>query len=238
MELLIAMFFSALLITAIIQLVTVNVSSYRLQLAQSHLQASSQYAREALVSHISQAGYQPNPWDTSSHLTAITSDAVDNLSSAGDQLGLQRWSRQNCYGNDNPTLDADNLPAAWLLQVQIKVTPSDNLAMTCRYGADSGQLTTQMNNFGLVEDVESMQVLYAEDVDNNSVADIWVPANQWQQERNVRAIKVALLLASHEPFSHKATRQITLLDETLTTPADGRLRKASFITTAIRGRLP
>ncbi len=238
MELLIAMFLSALLITAIIQLVTVNVFSYRLQLTQSHLQGSSQYAREVLVSHISQAGYQPNPWDTSSYLAAVTNDAVDNFSSAGDQLGLQRWSRRNCYDNDNPALDANDLPAAWLLQVQLKVTASNNLAMTCRYGADSSQLTTQMNNFGLIEGVESMQVLYAEDVDGNGVVDSWVRASQWQQEANVRAIKVALLLASHQLFGQKATHQFTLLDETLITPADGRLRKASFITTAIRGRLP
>lgn len=238
MELLIAMFLSGLLITAIIHLVVINVSSFRLQLTQSQLQASSQYAREVLVSHISQAGYQPQPWDSSTKLAAITSDAVDSLATSGDQLGLQRWSRENCYGNDNPSLDASNLPAAWLLKVRLKVTSTNNLAMTCRYGADSSQLTTQMNNFGLIEDVESMQVLYAEDVDNNGIIDSWIRASQWQHESNVRAIKVALLFASRQPFSHQVMRQITLLDETWMTPADGRLRKASVITTAIRGRLP
>ena len=238
MELLIAMFLSAVLVTAIIQLVTTNVSSYRLQLAQSHLQASSQYAREVLVAHISQAGYQPDPWNTSAYLAAVTSDAVDNFSTAGDQLGLQRWSRQNCYGSENSSLDSDNLPAAWLLQAQFKVTDAKNLAMTCRYGAASGQLVTQMNNFGLIEGVEFMQVLYAEDTDNSGVIDSWVRASQWQQEAGIRAIKVALLLASQEPFNQKTTQQVTLLDETLITPADGRLRRTSVITTAINGRLP
>lgn len=236
-ELLLAVFLSTLLITAIVQLVTANVSSYRLQLSQSQLQESSQYAREVLVSHISQAGHQFTPWNIAYHLSAITNDAVDNFSTHGDQLGLQRLSRQNCYGNDNPTLDAQGLPASWLLQAKFKVTDSNNLSMTCRYGADSTQLVTQMNNFGLVEDVESMQVLYAEDVDNDWVADGWVHASQWQQETGVNAIKIGLLLASHQSFSQRSTRQITLLDETFMAPADGRLRKVSFVTSAIRGRL-
>lgn len=238
LELLIAVFLSTLLTTAILQLITASTFAYRLQLNQSQLQESSHFARSVLISHISQAGFQTEPWNGIPKLAAITADAIDNFSSNGDQLGLQRWSRKNCYGNDNTVLDSNSQPSFWLLQAVFKVTASNNLAITCRYGADDTQLTTQINNFGLVEDIESMQVLYAEDNDNDRIPDSWVRAQQWQAEKQVRAVKVAFLLASKQPFTEPATRQFSLLDESINIAGDGKLRKTSTITTAIRGRLP
>lgn len=238
LELLIAVFLSTLLTTAILQLITASTSAYRLQLNQSQLQESSHFARSVLISHISQAGFQSEQWTGLPKLAAITADAIDNFSSNGDQLGLQRWSRKNCYGNDNAVLDGSNQPSFWLLQAVFKVTASNNLAITCRYGADETQLTTQINNFGLVEDVESMQVLFAEDSDNNRIPDSWVQAQQWQAEQQVRAIKVAFLLASKQPFTEPANTQFLLLDESINIAGDGKLRKTTTITSAIRGRLP
>ena len=94
-----------------------------------------------------------------------------------------------------------------------------------------------MNNFGLIEDVESMQVLYAEDRDGDEIADGWVRAQSWLQESNIQAVKVALLLSTKQAFDQAVSTQITLLDESITTPADGHLRRVKSLTTAIRGRL-
>lgn len=238
LELLIAVFLSTLLTTAILHLITATTSAYRLQLNQSQLQESSHFARSVLVSHISQAGFQAEQWNGQAKLAAITSDAIDSFSSNGDQLGLQRWSRKNCYGNDNAVLDSSNQPAFWLMQAAFKVTASNNLAITCRYGADETQLTTQINNYGLVEDVESMQVLYAEDNDNDRIPDSWVHAGQWQAEEQVRAVKIAFLLVSKQAFAEPGAQQFSLLDESINIAGDGKLRRTSTITTAIRGRLP
>ena len=67
--------------------------------------------------------------------------------------------------------------------------------------------------------------------------DTWVKAQAWQQENNIRAVKVALLLSTRQTFSQAVSEQITLLDETISSPADGHLRRTSSLTTAIRGRL-
>jgi hypothetical protein len=144
---------------------------------------------------------------------------------------------QNCYGNENPIKGSDGQPAFHLLQTRFKVNANNNLAITCRYGPDASSLTTQINNYGLVEDVESMQVLYAEDRNEDKIADSWVTGQSWQQESNIRAIKIALLLSTRQPFDQPASEQITLLNETLSTPADGHLRTVSLLTSAIRGRL-
>jgi DNA phosphorothioation-dependent restriction protein DptG len=124
-----------------------------------------------------------------------------------------------------------------MLQTRFKVNTSNNLAITCRYGPDTSALRTQINNFGLIEDVESMQVLYGEDRNGDAIADAWVPAQTWSQESNIRAVKVALLLSTRQAFDQAASTQLTLLDETITTAADGHLRRIRSFTTAIRGRL-
>jgi type IV pilus assembly protein PilW len=237
LEVMIGVSLSTILISGIVQLLSGSVSAYRLQISQSQLEESGRYARNVLITHIAQAGYQPDPWQNLPGVQALTDESVEGDSSAGDQLGLQRWSRNNCYGSENPVMDAAGQPAFYLLQVRFKISTANNLAITCRYGPDADQLHTQMNNFGLIEDVESMQVLYAEDRDGDEVADVWVKAQTWLQERNIRAVKVAFLLSTRQPVDQAAGTQINLLDETITTPADGHLRSVRSLTTAIRGRL-
>ena len=237
MEVMIGMFLSTILISGIVALLSGSVSAYRLQLSQSQLEESGRYARDVLITHIAQAGFQPEPWQYQTVFPALTDESVDSGASASDQLGLQRWSRHNCYGNENAVTDVDGQPAFFLLQTRFSVNNSNNLAITCRYGPDASLLQTQMNNFGLIEDVESMQILYAEDRDGDDIADGWVRAQSWLQESNIRAIRVALLLSTRQAFDQTTSTQITLLDESITTPADGHLRSVKSLTSAIRGRL-
>ncbi len=237
MEIMIAMFFSVVLISAIVQLLASTVSAYRLQLSLGQLEESGRYARDVLITHISQAGYRPKPWEDQLPLPAVTAETLNGSPVPGDQLGLQRWSDRNCYGNENPAKDSDGHAAFYLLQTRFLVNSANNLALTCRYGPDASRLTTQINNYGLVEDVESMQILFAEDRDGDGIADSWVTGDAWQQERNIRAVRLALLLSTRQTINQAASEQIIMLDESIDPPADGRLRRVSVLTTAIRGRL-
>jgi len=237
LELMIGVCLSTLLLSGVVQLVAGSVSAYRLQLSLGQVGDSGRYARDVLLTHITQSGFQPQPWLNLSGIPAVTGDSVDGGSSAPDQLGLQRWSRQNCYGNANAVTDSAGQPAFYLLRARFSVSASNNLAFKCQYGPDAASLQTQVNNFGLVEDVESMQVLYAEDRDGDGVADSWVKAGAWLQESRVLAIRLALLLSTPQPFDEAAGSSLTLLDQPVTTPADGHLRSVWTMTAAIRGRL-
>lgn len=237
MELMIGVSLSTVLMSGIVQLMAGSVSAYRLQLGQSQIEESVRYARDVLITHISQAGFQTEPWLNPAAIPALTDESLNGGSAIADQLGLQRWSRTNCFGNENSITDDRGQPAFFVLQSRFKVNGSNNLAVTCRYGPDSANLQTQINNLGLIEDVESMQVLYAEDKDGDDIADTWVTAQSWSQESNVRAVKVALLLSTRQAFDQPISKQLTLLDETITAPADGHLRSIRTFTTAIRGRL-
>lgn len=237
MELMIAIFLTTVLTTGIVQLVSGSVSAYRMQLSQSHMEESGRYAHDVLKSHITQAGYHHAPWEEQTRTPALTQESLNGDSMAGDQLGLQRWSMKNCYDNENPVTDSEGKPAFFLLQTRFRVNSLNNLAMTCRYGPDDSQLKTQINNLGLVEGIESMQVLYAEDSDGDKRVDRWIRGQDWQQERNIRAVKVGLLLSTQKVFDQPKTEQITVLDETMTLPTDGYLRRTSTFTVAVRGRL-
>ena len=237
MEVMIGMLLSTILMSGIAQLLSGSVAAYRLQLNQSQLEQSARYASDVLGSHLSQAGFQAEPWQNPTAFPALTAESLDGGLKPGDQLGLQRWSTHNCYGNENPVSNSDGQPEFFLLQTRFQINMTDNLALTCRYGPDASQLQTQINNFGLVEDVESMQVLYAEDRDGDDIADSWVTAQAWLQESNILAVKIALLFSTQQAFDQAISEQTTLLDKTITTPADGHLRRVSTSTTAIRGRL-
>jgi len=237
LELMIGVCLSTILLSGVVLLVNASVSAYRLQLALGQLQDSGRYARDVLLSHIRQSGFQPSPWLNPAGFPALTGDSLEGGTTAPDSLGVQRWSRQNCYGNDNSVTDSDGLPAFYLLRTRFSVNATSNLAIRCQYGPDAANLKTQMNNFGLVEDVESMQVLYAEDRDGDEIADTWVKAGAWLQESNVRAVKLALLLSTQQAFDQAAGSDFTLLDQPMTTPADGHLRRVWTVTAAIRGRL-
>ncbi len=237
MEVMIGVFLSTLLMSGIVLLLGGSMATYRLQISQGQLEESARYARDTLISHISQAGYQPEPWQDLPALPALTDESMDGESMPGDQLGLQRWSMRNCYGNENPITNSDGQAEFYLLQARFHINASNNLAITCRYGPDASALITQISNYGLVENVESMQVLYAEDRDDDQIADTWITGQAWQQESNIRSIKVALLLSTSKPFRQTVSEQITVLDETISTPPDGHLRRVSLLTSAIRSRL-
>ena len=115
MEVMIGISLSTVLMSGIVQLMAGSVSAYRLQLGQSHIEESARYAREVLVTHIAQAGFHPEPWQHPVVFSALTDDSLNGNSSTADQLGLQRWSRYNCYGNENAVTDADGQPVFYLL---------------------------------------------------------------------------------------------------------------------------
>ena len=237
MELMLGVLLSSLLMSGVVQLVVGSVSAYRLQLSLGQVEESARFVRDVLISHITQAGYRSTPWLDTSALSAVTNESLNRELRRGDQLGLQRWSDRNCYGDENSVTNDEGQARFYLLQSRFHINSSNNLAITCRYGPDASSLTTQINNYGLIENVESMQVLYSEDRDGDNIADSWVTAQMWQQESAVRSIKIALLHSSQHPFKLAASEEISLLDTSISTPADGHLRRVSLFTSAIRGRL-
>ena len=109
--------------------------------------------------------------------------------------------------------------------------------MTCRYGPGAGQLTTQVNNLGLVENAEAFQVLYAEDSDADGSADRWVRAGQWLSEPGVMAVRLGLLLTTQDPVKEPPVGKFQVLDSVISPAANGRLRRVFDSAAAFKARV-
>ncbi|NIP18063.1 MAG: hypothetical protein GWM87_07815, partial [Xanthomonadales bacterium] len=193
---------------------------------------------DSIAREVRQAGYEPRPWIETAGLAAIHPDSANGGTAPGDRIALQRHTDRNCHDNANPVTDPDGHPLHYLMVTSFRISGSGNLAMTCSYGPDTGNLVTQINGLGLVQNAEALQVLYAQDSDGDFLADRWVEAGGWQHERTVQAVRIALLLASPDRVVDGQQQHFSLLGASFDSPPDGRLRRVSTATIAIRGRLP
>ena len=236
-ELLISMALAAILITGITQLVMASATSYQLQQNLGAMQESARYAFSTIRQELEAAGYQAEPWESATDIRALGERSVDAFTATSDRISVQRWSNQNCFNNDNSDLDESGHARFYLRESTFSINGSDNLALTCRYGREAGQLVTQVNNLGLVENAEAFQVLYAEDTNSDGNADRWVTAGQWFDESNILAARLALLIATPDWLAESAASQIQLLDSIVNAPDDGRLRRVFESSIALKGRI-
>jgi type IV pilus assembly protein PilW len=237
-ELLLALALTALLVLGVVQIVAAASAAHRLQDNQAQLQDRARLAVGLLSRRIRQAGFRPEPWSPDSDASGFTDDSVDNVSSAGDRLGIREWSDRNCFDNRNPDRDAGGRARFYLRETVFDLNAADNLALLCRYGPSAADLTTEIRREGLVPGVESFQVLYGEDADQDGNIERWVPAGLWSDPGRVLGVRFALLIAAEDPVAEPAAGQFTLLDTTVIGAADGRLRQVFEAATALRGRQP
>jgi len=236
-ELLVAMGIGVFLVAGIARLAQAATAGFRLQQALGQVQENARFVTGVIEKAIRAAGYRPQPWQPSQPSLAIAPGTTDAFSAGGDRLVLRRWSDHNCYDNPNPQLDVNGLPQHFLLETRFHVSTSANLALTCRYGPAADELVSQINNLGLAEGVEGLQVQFAEDADGDGNADRWIRAGQWQSEHRLLGVRFSLLLASPSPAMEPETGTFQLLDELTQTPADGRLRGVFQSAASFQGRV-
>lgn len=233
-ELLVAMAVGVVLTTGLLHLVQSATAAYRLQNQLGHLQENARFAVRTIESALQPAGYDPRPWLGDG--VALGAGSADGFNAAGDRIELRRQSARNCFGNDNPVTGASGRPDHHLRVTEFFVRAGGDLVSRCRYGADEGSLITQINNLGLVQQVEAFQLQYAEDTDADGIANRWVGAGQWLEESRILGVRFALLLASPAPLSVQASGPLRLLDQEVTPPDDGHARYLARVTVMLEGR--
>lgn len=235
-ELLVAMLIGAILLTGLVQIAASARSSFRLQEGLAEVQESGRFVMDSLGSILRQSAFTPEPWSDTTDPVGLTSDTMDSSSTRGDRLVVRTWSDRNCFGNLNPARDGADLPRFYLRESVLELNGSNNLAHTCRYGPSADLFVTQLQRQGLVENVEAFQAQYAEDTDGDGEADHWVGGNDWLDERRVLGLRLAVLIKSSQSVTEPASRVYQVLDESITTSADGKLRRVFTLTQAFLGR--
>lgn len=236
LELLLAMFLTAILMLGLVQLTTMAGSATRLQENQAALQDHARYISNLFFKAIAQAAFSPEPWNDTFLQTAIGSGTANDYFANSDRLVISTWSDRNCFDNINPERDAAGHPRFFIKTSVFDLNSSRHLSRTCRYGPSPESQVTQIRRQGLVPGIESFQNLFGEDTDNDGNVDRWVQAGQWLDEKNIIGIRIALLIASPDTVTPLISRTYKVLDTQKLSRPDGKLRDLIDMTLAIRSR--
>ncbi len=236
MELLLALSLSAVLALGMIQIASGTQASFRLQDSLAGLQEHAQIAADLLTATISSAAFQESPWISASPMVLLP-ESSDGAERGSDRLVVLTRSDRNCFGFANEDLDGAGYPRFYFKKTAIGLRRGDTLILSCSYGAALDALVRQIRNQGLIENVESLQFLFGEDMNMNSRPDRWVKAGQWSNEASVVAVRTGLLLSSDQFSGAAEARSFSILDQHLATPPDRKIRHAIEVTHALRGRL-
>jgi len=236
MELVIALAISALLVLGLVQITAAASSSTQLQRNQAQVQENARLAFKTLSHAIHRAGFNPQPWSTQFPQLNLLELSLDSVTSAGDRLAIRDWSDLNCFDNRNPDTDTSGNSAFYIREFTFDINTDKNLTLQCRYGPTLANLRVQVRRQGLVRNIESFQLLFGEDADGDGSIDSWVRAENWTNMQDVLGVRIGLLLSSEEAVLKPEPLRLQVLDSTIDSPADGRLRRVSWFTTAIKGR--
>jgi type IV pilus assembly protein PilW len=236
MELVIALALSALLLIGLVQIAAAAGSSTQLQRNQAQVQENARFAFNTLSRVIRRAGFNPQPWNPQFPPLGLAETSQDHVSANGDRLAVRDWSDLNCFDNPNPDEDASGNPLFYIREFMFDVNTDKSLTHQCRYGPSLTKLTTQVRRQGFINNIESFQVLYGQDSDQDGNIESWVKAGDWDDIRHVLGLRVGLLLASPDAVVEMVSQRHDVLDATVEKRADGKLRRVSEFTVAVRGR--
>lgn len=238
LEFLLAMALAGLLVLGLVQIVAAASAAGRLQRNQAQIQDHARYAMEVLSRAIREAGYRPEPWNDAFSGDALAVGNSNGATASGDRLALRGWSDLNCFGVRNPEQDGNGHPRFFIRESVFDLTGKGSLARLCRYGPSEDEMVTQIQRQGLVPGVESFQVQYGEDVDDDGNVDRWVAASQWHDPHGITGIRLGLLLASEDVVVEPVRSPHRVLDVVVTSKPDGKLRRVFEFAVALRGRTP
>ena len=224
-ELLVTGLIAAFLMLGIVQMAAGVSRGLLLIESGSDTLQGGRFVIEQIRNSAMSAAFNPTPWEPEARINALGHATADGGTGANDILMLRQWSDRNCYGNANSTTDALGNPVFFLLDSKFEVTSGGNLAHSCWYGPDDSSMTRQINRLGIVQGVESFQVLYAEDTDADRQANRLVRAGRWNDIDRILGLEIGLLVGAEKTPGGGSPALFSVLDETVTPPQDGRIRK-------------
>ena len=236
-ELLVAGLVSAFLVLGLVQMAAASSRGLQLIESISQTQQGGRFAVQQMQRAVMAAGFNPQPWTHSVPEPGLLAATEDGGSGESDKLAVHQVSDRNCFENLNPVQDASGQAAFYVRESTFERSGTGNLAHTCFYGPEGGTLIRQINRQGIAEGVESFQLLFAEDTNGDRLADRRVRAGHWSDPNNVLGIDVAMLVASNDAGGDRAAQTFTILDQSMSSPADGRIRRVWSFSIPLGSRL-
>ncbi len=190
-ELLLGMLLGSFLLLGLVSSFAASSTAFRAIDSHYQLLQSSSHAVAFIESRVRSAGF-PNIRNNDFPAAISTASFVEG---DNDVLELEGWSRQNCFGNPNPRIDADGRPALFFRRQRFRLV-RNALRWLCDYGPERGSLVRQSNNQSLIDGVIGFRLAYFEDRDLDDHIDTSVRAGGWNQAGSIQQLQLTLKLVN------------------------------------------
>jgi len=260
-ELLVAMTLGLLIMLVMTQLFAGSKQTFKVQDGLTRVQEDGRLAMHFVSREIRKAGYRAPVWNEPvSGYHPVTAASTDGANGSNDTLQIMYQDNISCLGVLNNANDPETgEPRTLYKRITFAVSNGGNLIWTCEYGASPGALAAEISQQGIVDGVESFQVLYGVDTDFPPDFSVngWATAAEISPENSVClqssylceaesllntmrngvpvVVKIGLLVASPENAeTEEIASTFNVLDVQVTPAEDQRLRKQFTSTVTIR----
>ncbi len=253
-ELMVAVAISSFLLIGLVQIFSSIKVSYDLQAALARLQENSRFAGSFMARHMREAGRFPFAEQESGLIDLgfafplvngaipepFGNETTDGADGGSDRVEINIFTDRNCSDGLNSNLSPDGVPATWHKQIVFSHDITNNeLEYTCRYGAPQQGVDPPavITNQPLLDNVETLQFLYGEDLDGDASADLYSIADNVSAFGNVVAVRIGLILNSPELGSLPPDDQdIDVIGNTFGPTGLGHLRRPFVIDVTLRNQ--
>ena len=266
-ELMVALAIGLLVALVVMQAYLSGLGTQRAQTDLGRAQESSRFAFDLLARSLRKAGYK-NPKAQGSafcpdqnvrlvvgndpsaiasgtfgtNATIVNSSDVILVRYYGEGIPATDGTIRDCLGNPIPAVTA----VEDTLFVAADASNNNEPALFCY---TSNPAATAPNPAPLVPGIESMQLLYGEDIDGDGAINRYVPGSAITNANNVRSVMVSVIARtvnvnavdrSARPINHFGTSYAPSSGDAniFTAPADGRIRQHFSTTIALRNLCP
>lgn len=255
-ELMVALAITAFLLIGLVQIFSSVRASYSLQESLARVQENSRFANSFMGRHLRDAGRFPFAEHESTEVDlGFTFPSVlgnnlpppidaagtsDGGGTASDAVRANIFTDRDCFDNPNATLTTTGTPATWHKQITFSHDAVDNeLEYSCAYGAPALNVNPPavIVNQPILNNVETLQFQYGEDLNNDASADRYVLANNWAAPGNIVAIRIGLILTSEALGTFPEDAQtIDLIGTTFDPTTERRLRRPVVLNINLRNQ--
>lgn len=217
-EIMISMVLGLVLLGGTFQIFMVTKNSQKLQNGVADVQENGRYAIHVLRENILMAGYSK-----ANNISAFESSTTQDGTS--DQITVRYESTIDCLG-------VELLGAAGGVATNRLFVDLDNQVLKCDGNGDGESAAVT-----LVEGVESMQILYGVDDDNNGVSNRYISAVEINDWNAIVSVRIALLARSQDNIGKKVTQDFRLLDAPKITKNDSIAHRVFTTTIPLRNAM-
>lgn len=255
-ELMVALAITAFLLIGLVQIFSSVRASYSLQESLARVQENSRFAASFMNRHLREAGRFPFAEHESAAVDlGFTFPSVlgsnlpppidatgtaDGAGTASDTVRVNIFTDRDCFDNANATVTTTGIPATWHKQITFSHDAVDNeLEYTCAYGVPvlNANPPVIIANQPILNNVETVQFQYGEDLNNDTSADRYVLAGNWDVPGNVVAIRAGLILTSDALGSLPEDSQtVNLLGVDFAATSERRLRRPVVMNINLRNQ--